>query len=102
MSAEVTSILLDEIETQSNDDQAPLLERDMALLGHVKVQVSVVVGHVDMSIEKLFSCKEGELVQLAEAVDEPVTLMIDYKPVAKGKLVAVEDNFGVQITEIAK
>ncbi|MFX6483885.1 FliM/FliN family flagellar motor switch protein [Acinetobacter baumannii] len=44
--------------------------------------------------------KSGEVVRLAQQVNEPVVLRLDGKPVARGNLVAVDDNFGVQLTEI--
>ena len=80
---------------------ASLLVKDMGLVGHVPVSLSALVGSVSLTIEQLFSLKKGEVLTMAESVDSPITLLLNGKAVARGELVAVEDNFGVRITELS-
>lgn len=77
-----------------------LVPRDLALFGHVNVRVRVEIGHADVSIDRLLGCRAGDVLGLAQDLDAPVTLLVEDKPVARGLLVAVDDNFGVQLTEI--
>lgn len=79
---------------------SPLVPRDLGLVGHVTVKLSALVGTASLSIESLFALKRGEVVELAESLDDPITLLLNGKPVAKGELVAVEESFGVRITEL--
>lgn len=91
-----------ELETlvQKETSGVSLCPRDLSLFGHVNVEVTAKIGHAEISIEKLLAFKSGDVLTLVEKVDAPLTLYINDKPVAVGNLVAVEDNFGVQITEI--
>ncbi len=102
MDKNIDKIALDDISSEVTGSSKNLVSRDMNLVGHVNVAVSVNVGSVDISIEQLFSMKEGEVLKLAQKLNTPLTLLVDNKPVAKGVLVSVEDNFGVQITEVMK
>lgn len=77
-----------------------LLPPDIDLIKHVQVALTATIGSAELSIEKLFSLRDGDVVTLKELVNEPVTLCIDQRPIARGQLVAVEDHFGVEITEI--
>jgi flagellar motor switch protein FliN/FliY len=78
-----------------------LVAKDMGLVGHVNVSLSALVGTVSMSIEQLFALKQGEVVTMNESFDTPITLLLNGKPVARGELVAVEEHFGIRITELS-
>ena len=83
--------------------QAPgdaLVARDLSLFGHVNVRVTAEIGHAELAIEKLLASKSGDVIALTQTVETPITLLVNGKAVARGQLVAVDDNFGVQITEI--
>lgn len=86
---------------ESSPAGANLLTKDMGLVGHVPVSLSALVGSVSLTIEQLFSLKKGEVLTMEESVDSPITLLLNGKAVARGELVAVEDNFGVRITELS-
>ena len=73
---------------------------DMDLVSHVDVDLTAIIGSAQISIKKLFSLKTGDTITLDESLNSDIILEIDNKPVAKGKLVAVDDCFGVEITEI--
>jgi flagellar motor switch protein FliN/FliY len=78
---------------------AALVAKDMNLVGHVPVALTVLVGTVSMSIEELFALKQGQVLPMNESLDAPVTLQLNGKAVARGELVAVDDCFGIRITE---
>ena len=80
---------------------SPVINKDISLVGHVPVTLTAMIGSVSISIEKLFSLKKGEVLEMNESLDMPITLQLNGKPVARGELVAVEDNFGIRITELA-
>lgn len=78
----------------------PLVPRDVRLVSDVKVEVDAVVGRGAVSLERLFSLRAGEVLELESAADEPVIVRVAGKPVARGVLVAVGDRYGIQITEL--
>ncbi|HEY0199022.1 MAG TPA: FliM/FliN family flagellar motor switch protein [Rhodanobacter sp.] len=79
---------------------AGMLPRDMGLIGHVEVALVAEIGHAEMTVDELFKLRKDDVVRLKQCVDEPVTLLLDGKAVAKGALVAIEDHLGIKITEI--
>jgi flagellar motor switch protein FliN/FliY len=42
----------------------------------------------------------GAVVELDKLAGEPVDVLINHKPIAKGEVVVIDENFGVRITEI--
>ena len=102
MSKEINQIGLDELKDETKDGAKNVIPFAMDLVGHLPVDVNVHVGSVEISIEKLFSMKAGDTLKLREELDAPIRLVVDGKTVALGNLVAVDENFGIQITEVAK
>jgi flagellar motor switch protein FliN/FliY len=77
-----------------------VLGNNPALLDSVKVRLSVVVGHADTTLGELMALKEAAVLKIDRHVEQPVDLVINGEVVARGQLVAVDDNFGVRITEV--
>lgn len=77
-----------------------VLDRNFGLVKEVPIQLDVKLGSLDSSIGKLFSLQEGEVMELSTSVDQEIDLVLDGNVVAKGLLVAVGDNFGIEITNI--
>ncbi|HEX7640601.1 MAG TPA: FliM/FliN family flagellar motor switch protein [Burkholderiaceae bacterium] len=69
---------------------------------HVKVKLMVRIGNVDLSVGELRDLKEDQVVKLDSLADEPVDIMLEGRIVARGQLVAVDDHFGVRLTEVPK
>lgn len=82
-------------------DMAALSDKDISLVGHVPVTLLAQLGSVSMTVEQLFKLRQGDVLAMAEALDAPVTLLLNGKPVARGELLAVDDQLGVRITELA-
>ena len=78
-----------------------LLGDNMELIRGVKVKLTVSVGQVDLTVKDLFDLKENTVLPLDRMNHEPVDVLLEGKVVARGNLVVVGENFGVQITEIA-
>ena len=79
----------------------PVVKRDLAMLGHVDVHVEVVLGRATLTVEELFALKAGASLTLDTELDAPVALQLNGKTIARGQLVAVGDNFGIKIVDIA-
>jgi flagellar motor switch protein FliN/FliY len=81
---------------------APVVGENLQLLRGLKVQVRVQVGEAQTTLGELMALKGASILKLDRLVDEPIDVIVDGKLFARGQLVAVDDNFGVQITEIAQ
>lgn len=100
MSHVIEKIELDDLIPTLEDKSPELVAREMELIGHVSVDLVAEIGSAKLSVSKLFALKAGEVLALQQTVSEPIILRLNGKAVARGELVAVDDNFGVKITEI--
>lgn len=89
-----------QVENASDEIQPLLKESNLDIVKGVKVKLEVRVGESEMTVDEFLSLGQGSVVKLDQATTAPVDLLIDGKIVARGHLVAADDNFGVQITEL--
>jgi flagellar motor switch protein FliN/FliY len=83
------------------DVPATLMQQDLSLISHVQVSLTAQIGTLSLSVEKLFGLTRGDVLEMNELLDEPVTLLLDGKPVARGELLGVDEHFGIRILEIS-
>lgn len=69
-------------------------------LHHVSARLTVSVGEVTVTLGTLLGAVEHQVLVLDRAVDQPVDILLEGRLVARGELVAVDDRFGVRITEL--
>lgn len=79
---------------------APRLAPSLSPLLGVRAQLQVCVGQAVLSVGELTSAKVGHVIRLDRQVDGPVDLLLDGHVVARGQLVAVDDVFGIRLTEL--
>lgn len=53
-----------------------------------------------MPIAELLKLGTGSIVELDRPVTSPVDLLVNDRPIARGEIVAIEENFGLRITEL--
>ncbi len=70
------------------------------LLMHVPLRVSIELGSCTMSISEILKLGTGSIVEVSRNANQPVDLLVNDRPIARGEIVAVEDNFGLRITEL--
>lgn len=83
-----------------DDGGAVLFPPKIDLIQGVKVRLGVSVGQAEISVAELFALKEGAVLPLDKATDDPVEVFLDGKLVGLGELVVVGDQFGVRLTQI--
>ncbi|MGN7160056.1 FliM/FliN family flagellar motor switch protein [Sphingomonas sp. SAFR-052] len=71
------------------------------LIDSVAVELDAHLGQAKMTVGVLTALKPGAVVPLEAALNRPVELRLGEAIVARGELVAVDDRFGVRLTEIA-
>jgi len=94
-------IELPELHAASGQGQS-ILSGNLDVIQNVKVKLSVRVGEVIVSVSELMHMKEEHILKLDSALDATVDVILEGNVVARGQLVAVDDNFGVRITELPK
>lgn len=73
---------------------------DIHYLLDVNLQVTVEVGRRQYFISDILSWDPGNIIELDKLVGEPLNVLVNSKPVAKGEVVVVNDKFAVKIIEI--
>lgn len=69
-------------------------------LHQIKARLTVCVGEVAITVGDLLAAREQQVLRLDREVDAPVDVMLEGQLIARGTLVAVDDHFGVRITEL--
>src|SRR5881275_154496 len=91
-----------EIEFAALDD-APAIEpgpTDLARVHDVPVEIAVEIGRTRMTIGETLSLGPGAIVSLNRMAGEPVDLLVNGKPIARGEVVVIDEEFGLRITEV--
>jgi flagellar motor switch protein FliN/FliY len=80
----------------------PLLAPRPRLFDSIQVALSVVVGEAQSTVGELMSLQEQSILTIDRGLNSPVDIVVNGNVVARGELVAVDEHFGVRITEIAE
>jgi flagellar motor switch protein FliN len=80
---------------QSAGDQG-----NIGLLMDVYMEMTVELGRTRRLIRDILGFGEGTIVELDKLAGEPVDILVNHKPIAKGEVVVIDENFGVRVTEI--
>src|SRR5689334_8358285 len=84
------------VETVSSSGLPPTPE----FLLDVRLTVSVEVGRVQMSVREVMDLSPGSVVELQRGAAEPVDVYANGRPIGRGEIVVVGEQFGVRITEL--
>ena len=71
-------------------------------LNNVKVEISVVLGRSVIPMHQLLRMGRGAVIELDSCQDDPVLILANDKPVAKGEIIIQGDRIGVSVTEILR
>ena len=74
--------------------------RDLDLLGDVRLEVTVQLGSVVLTVRELLALREGSVLELDRAAGAAVDVMVNGRHIARGDVVVIDDELGVRITEI--
>jgi flagellar motor switch protein FliN len=85
---------------QLGGGEALLLSGDLAPVLDVPVELSVEIGRTTMTIGETLAIGPGSIVSLNRAIGEPVDLLVNGKRIARGEVVAVDEEFGLRVTEV--
>jgi flagellar motor switch protein FliN/FliY len=66
----------------------------------IPLKVSVELGHTTKPISEILDFSTGTVIVLEKAVGDPVEILANGKLIARGEVVAIEESYGVRITDI--
>ena len=80
---------------------SPVVENwNIDMLLDVELPISVSFGHSEMQLKDVLKLGAGSVIELDKSVNDPVTIIVNDKPIARGEVVMVEGNYGVRILEV--
>ena len=74
--------------------------KGLEMLLDVPLQVTIELGRTKMTIRELLKLGEGSIVELPTAAGEPLEVLVNQKPIAKGEVVVVNEKYGIRLLSI--
>jgi flagellar motor switch protein FliN/FliY len=82
-------------------DAAPgATDGDLARLHAVPVELAVEIGRTRMTIGDTLGLGPGSIITLNRMAGEPVDLLVNGRPIARGEVVVIDEEFGLRVTEV--
>src|SRR4051794_25636688 len=81
----------------------PVAEAEPAQLERLRdvpVELAVEIGRTKMTIGETLGLGPGSIVTLNRLAGEPVDLLVNGTPIARGEVVGIDEEFGLRITEV--
>jgi flagellar motor switch protein FliN len=87
-------------ETAIAPPAAPSGPPELERLHDVPVELAVEIGRTQMTIRETLALGPGSVVTLNRLAGEPVDLLVNGKPIARGEVVVIDEEFGLRVTEV--
>lgn len=72
----------------------------LRLLENIAVSLTVEVGRAEVAIRDLLRLSEGSVIELDRLAGDPLDVLINGTPIAKGEVVVVGERFGIRFGQI--
>jgi flagellar motor switch protein FliN/FliY len=82
------------------DAEAEAYKENLDLISDIPLQVTVELGRTKRSLNDVMNFGNGSIVMLDRLAGDAVDIIVNGKPIAKGEVVVIEENYGVRITEM--
>jgi len=79
---------------------AGALGADLGRLSDVPVELAVEIGRTRMTVGATLELRPGSIVVLDRVAGEPVDLLVNGTPIARGEVVVIDEEFGLRVTEV--
>lgn len=66
----------------------------------VEMNVTIRFGTAEVPLRDVVNFGVGSIIELSRTIDEPVELMVNNFPFARGEVVVIDGYYGVRVTEI--
>jgi flagellar motor switch protein FliN/FliY len=73
---------------------------DLSRVLEVPVELTVEMGRTTMTIRETLAITNGTIVTLNRLVGEPVDLFANGRLIARGEVIAVDEEYGLRVTEV--
>jgi len=77
-------------------------KENLERISDVEVNLFAEFGVTEVPLKSILEYDTGTIIQLDRKSCDPINIYVDNVLIAKGEIVAVDNNFGVKITEIVE
>jgi flagellar motor switch protein FliN len=74
---------------------------DLGRLQNVPVELAIEIGRTRMTIGEALALGPGSVVTVGRLAGDPVDLLVNGRVIARGEVVAIDEELGLRISEIA-
>jgi flagellar motor switch protein FliN/FliY len=74
---------------------------DLGRLQNVPIELAIEIGRTRMTIGEALALGPGSVVTVGRLAGDPVDLLVNGRVIARGEVVAIDEELGLRITEIA-
>lgn len=100
MTEEVKQVEINEVAQQPQGE--PLFKHGLdSLISGLEIEVHAKLGKASVAVKDLKELQKGSIVSLDTELDSELSLYFQEHLIAKGKLVAVDDSYALEITHTA-
>lgn len=85
---------------QGQGTPIPAEYKNIGMILDVRLNVKVRIGQKRMLLKDVIAMDIGSVIELNQLANDPLEILVDDKVIAKGEVVIVDGNFGIQITDI--
>jgi len=75
-------------------------EADISRLRDIPMELAVEIGRTGMTVGETLQLRVGSVVGLSRQAGDPVDLLVNGTPIARGEVVVIDERYGLRITEI--
>ncbi len=76
--------------------------KNIAKVANVEVNLCAELGKAKLELKDIIEYDTGSIIMLDKTCNEPVDIFVNDILIARGKIVAIEDTYGVKIVEIVE
>ena len=73
---------------------------DIDLLMDIPLEVRVELGGTRKLLREVLAMGPGSIIELDKLAGEPVDVLVNGQPIARGEVVVIDENFGVRVSDI--
>ena len=85
---------------EGQQDQRAVADGLEELLADVELEVIIELGRTRKALRDIYDLKIGTIVELDKQAREPIDILVNNSPVARGEVMVFEDALAVRVTEI--
>ncbi|HEU17896.1 MAG TPA: flagellar motor switch protein FliN [Deltaproteobacteria bacterium] len=93
---EIRSVSFEEM----NKDESSNGGLDLDFILDIPLTLTAELGRTQMLIGDLLRLGQGSVVELSKLAGEPMDVFVNNRLIARGEVVAVNDKFGVRLTDV--